>query len=311
MTLAPRTLVLAAVGLLLAGCGSGSGDPTPASGTSPVDVVASFYPLQYVTESVGGSRVRVTNLTTPGAEPHDLELAPRQVAELGDADLVVYLSGFQPAVDDAVASQASAALDVAEQIDLAPRRASDDHGDEHADDHGDESVDPHFWLDPLLMAAAGEAVAARLAEVDPDGAETYIANAASLRAELEDLDAEMQQGLGSCEVDLLVTSHAAFGYLADRYGFSQVGISGLDPDSEPDPRAMAEVADLVRENNITTVYSEVLVDPALAEAVAAEAGATTAVLDPVEGITPSSAGDDYPSVMRANLATLREGQGCA
>jgi zinc transport system substrate-binding protein len=295
-----------------AACGS---DPAPTGGagggSAGLDVAAAFYPLQYVTEAVGGDRVEVENLTTPGAEPHDLELAPRQVAQLGEADLAVYLSGFQPAVDDAVAAQAPAALDVAQEVDLVPAQHADEHGDEPADEHADESVDPHFWLDPVRLADAGDAVAARLAELDPEGAQTYEANAARLREELQELDAELSAGLASCDVDILVTSHAAFGYLADRYGFTQVGISGLDPDSEPDPRAIAEVADLVRESGVTTVYSEVLVDPAVAETVAAEAGATTAVLDPVEGITDRSAGDDYPSVMRANLQTLREGQGCS
>ena len=298
----------ALVAVAIAGCGS---DPAPTEGatggSAGLAVAAAFYPLQYVTEAVGGDRVEVENLTAPGAEPHDLELAPRQVAQLGEADLAVYLSGFQPAVDDAVAAQAPAALDVAEEVDLVPAG----HGDEHADEHADESVDPHFWLDPLRLADAGDAVAARLAELDPEGAQTYAANATRLREELEELDAELTEGLASCEVDVLVTSHAAFGYLADRYGFTQVGISGLDPDSEPDPRAIAEVANLVRESGVTTVYSEVLVDPAVAETVAAEAGATTAVLDPLEGITDRSAGDDYPSVMRANLQTLREGQGCS
>lgn len=294
MTRAWRLVPLAGVvaGLLAAGCaaspeqGSGAGDEAGA-----LEVAASFYPLQYVTEAVGADRVAVTNLTTPGAEPHDLELAPREVGRLGDADLVVYLEGFQPAVDDAVSTQAAETLDVTAAADL----------------RGD---DPHFWLDPLRLADVADAVAERLGELDGPGAETYEANAARLREELTALDAELADGLAACDVDVLVTGHEAFGYLADRYGFMQVGISGLDPDAEPDPGAIAEVADLVRDRGVTTVYSEVLVDPAVAQTVAAEAGAQTAVLDPVEGITDASAGEDYPAVMRANLETLREGQQC-
>lgn len=282
--------------LIAAACGGSSAAPGGNESDS-LDVAVSFYPLEYLAEEIGGDRADVTNLTPPGAEPHDLELAPRDVAGLSEADLAVYLSGFQPAVDEAVAAQAPAVLDVAEELDL--------------DEQGDGSVDPHFWLDPLLMAQAADVLATRLADLDPEGATTYEANAAELRTRLEDLDAELGAGLASCEVDLLVTSHSAFGYLADRYGFTQVGISGLDPDSEPDPGAVAEVADLVRGHGVTTVYSEVLIDPAVAETVAAEAGARTAVLDPVEGITDSSAGADYPAVMRANLRTLREGQVCS
>ena len=294
MTCRSRLVPLAGVvaWLLVAGCeGSPEEGSRAADESGALDVAASFYPLEYVTEAVGADRVEVANLTTPGAEPHDLELAPREVGRLGDADLVVYLEGFQPAVDDAVSTQAAETLDVAAAADL----------------QGD---DPHFWLDPLRLADVADAVAQRLAELDPPGVETYEANAARLREELAALDAELADGLASCDVHLLVTGHEAFGYLADRYGFTQVGISGLDPDAEPDPGAIAEVSDLVRDRGVTTVYSEVLVDPAIAQTVAAEAGAQTAVLDPVEGITDASAGEDYPAVMRANLETLREGQQC-
>lgn len=308
-----RSLALCLAAAVAAGCaGATPAGERQEADDAAVDAVVSLYPVEFVTEQVGGGRVAVTNLTPPGAEPHDLELAPRDVASLSEADLAVYLSGFQPAVDEAVAAQAPAALDLAEHLELAPAGPDEHDADDeeaHEEAHED-ALDPHFWLDPLLLADAGDVVATRLAELDPEGAAEYEANAADLRAELEALDAELAEGLASCEVDLLVTSHAAFGYLADRYGFTQVGISGLDPDREPDPGAVAEVADLVREHDVTTVYSEVLVDPAVAETVAAEAGARTAVLDPVEGITDSSAGDDYPAVMRANLATLREGQRC-
>jgi zinc transport system substrate-binding protein len=311
--------VAAALALGACGQGDGAGDGADGAADGAVQVTAAFYPLQYVAEQVGGDRVAVTNLTRPGAEPHDLELDPRDVAGLADADLVVYLSGLQPAVDDAVDAEVEGAFDVAQAADLslAYSAQGDTHSEEeHASgdaqsDHAEETTDPHFWLDPLRVAAVGDAVAERLSEADPDGAATYAANAEALREELTALDEELTAGLASCQVTDLVTAHNAFGYLADRYGFTQVGISGLSPEDEVDPRALAEVADLVREHGVTTVYSEVLVDPAVAETVAEEAGATTAVLDPVEGITDTSAGDDYPTVMRANLETLRTGQSCS
>lgn len=315
-----RALVVpaAATALLVAACGGESQTATTAEDAA-LEVVAGFYPLQFVAEAVGGDRVAVTNLTQPGAEAHDLELAPRDVAQLAEADLVVHLAGFQPAVDDAVESEVEGALEVSEAARLTPAYTPDEHSDEdeHADDEhaggdADEGVtDPHFWLDPLRLADVGEAVAGRLAELDPDGADVYADNAASLREELEALDEELASGLASCEVTDLVTAHNAFGYLAERYGFTQVGISGLSPEDEPDPRTIAEMAELVSERGVTTVYSEVLIDPAVARTVADEAGVRTAVLDPIEGITDESAGDDYGSVMRANLETLQEGQSCA
>ncbi len=312
-----------ATALLLTACGSSGGGEAAAS-EDGVRVEAAFYPLQWAAERVGGDRVDVAALTPPGAEPHDLELTPQDVAALTEADLVVYLEGFQPGVDEAVAEAGDAAWDAGQAADLSlttgeehshEGETEEEHaehaGEEEHADEGGEAVDPHFWLDPTRLADVGDALADRLAEVDPDGADAYRDNAAALRADLETLDAEMEQGLADCAVTTLVTGHDAFGYLADRYGFDVVGISGLSPSAEPDPAQLAEISTLVRERGVTTVYTETLVDPAVAETVAREAGVQTAVLDPIEGLTDESAGSDYLEVMRADLATLQEGQGCA
>jgi zinc transport system substrate-binding protein len=263
---------------------------------------------------VAGDLAEVSPLTPPGAEPHDLELTPKQVAGLTESDVVVYLAGFQPAVDDAVAQQAvEAGFDVAPVADLTIAGA-DDHAEEEAgaaeeeDDHG--ATDPHFWLDPVRFQDVARAIGDRLAEADPDNAGTYRANASALTDELADLDEELAAGLAQCDQDELVTAHTAFAYLADRYGFSQEGIAGINPESEPDAAALRDLTELVREHGVTTVYTETLASPALAETVARETGAQVAVLDPVEGLTDSSAGDDYLEVMRSNLETLRAGQQC-
>jgi zinc transport system substrate-binding protein len=330
-TRAVASAAAAATALLLAGCGS---DGAQAGAADGVAVAAAFYPLQWAAERVGGDRVEVTSLTPPGAEPHDLELTPQDVASLSEADLVVYLEGFQAAIDEAVTEAGDAAWDAGQAADLSltttgehshegeteeehaehageEGHAEEEHAEEGHADEGGEVTDPHFWLDPTRLAAVGDALAERLAEVDPDGAATYEENAAALRGDLEALDAEMEQGLADCAVTTLVTSHDAFGYLADRYGLEVVGISGLSPSAEPSAASLAEISTLVRERGVTTVYTETLVDPAVAETVAQEAGVRTAVLDPLEGLTDESAGSDHLEVMRANLATLQEGQGCA
>jgi zinc transport system substrate-binding protein len=304
-----------AAALALAGCG-GSGDAT-ASGGEGLTVVAGFYPLEWTAQRVGGARLDVSSLTPPGAEAHDLELAPQDVAAVADADLLVYLDGFQPALDEAAQNEAAdTAWDAGQAADLTLTAAEDAHDGETEAEHAEHAadgaaVDPHFWLDPVRLASVGDALAQRLTEADPDGAATYEQNAAALRADLEGLDAEVQAGLAGCAVDTLVTAHDAFGYLADRYGLEVVGISGLSPSQEPDPAQLAEIASLVRERGVTTVYTETLVDPAVAETVATEAGVRTAVLDPIEGLTDESAGSDYLEVMRANLTTLQEGQSCS
>jgi zinc transport system substrate-binding protein len=304
-----------AAALALAGCG-GSGDAT-GSGGDGLTVVAGFYPLEWAAQRVGGDRLDVSSLTPPGAEAHDLELAPQDVAAVAEADLLVYLEGFQPALDEVAATEAAdTAWDAGQAADLTVSTGEHAHEGETAEEHEEhaedgEALDPHFWLDPLRLASVGDALAERLAEADPDGAATYEENAAALRADLEALHAEMQAGLGDCAVDTLVTGHDAFGYLADRYGLDVVGISGLSPSQEPDPAQLAEITSLVQERGVRTVYTETLVDPAVAETVATEAGVQTAVLDPIEGLTDESAGNDYLEVMRANLAVLQEGQSCS
>jgi zinc transport system substrate-binding protein len=277
--------VLAVIATLaLAGCGA----PRPNDGR--LHIVAAFYPLQYVAERVGGDRVSVTNLVAPGAEPHDLELSPRQTASIADADLVTYLHGFQASVDEAVRQE-------------APRTAFD------AAFVGD-GRDPHVWLDPTRLATIAGGVADRLAAIDPAGGDGYRQRAAALRTDLANLDATYAQALHSCQRHEIVTSHAAFGYLAQRYHLTQVAITGLQPDSEPTPRHLADAAEQAKAHGATTIFFETLVSPKVAETVARASGARAVVLDPIEGLEPGSTGD-YVSVMRENLTTLVTALGCA
>lgn len=278
----------------------------PAAGR--IDVVASFYPLQWITDRVGGDRVAASSLTPPGAEPHDLELTPTDVARATDADLVVFLSGFQPAVDEAVAGATGKTFDATQSADLSLTFTPIEEGKQHEDEAG--ATDPHFWLDPLRLAGVADALAQTLGTIDPANAAVFTANAQALRSDLVALDAEFKAGLGSCADKNLVTSHNAFGYLAQRYGFEQVGITGLTPEEEPSPADLAAVTEFVRANNVRTIYFETLVSPAIAQTVAAESGAATAVLDPIEGLSDESEGDNYLEVMRANLANLKTGQSC-
>ncbi|MBE1877822.1 metal ABC transporter substrate-binding protein [Myceligenerans pegani] len=315
-------VALAATSLLATGCSAAgsSGD----SGSDGVTVLASFYPLQYAAQQVGGDLVTVDNLTPPAAEPHDLELAPAQAREIGEADLVVYLSGMQPAVDEGVETRAPEhVVDAAAFADLTPAEedghAEDEHTeDEHADDehaedeHDHGATDPHFWLDPSRMAALGQAVADELSVVDPEHADEYAAGALQLGRQMEELDQEFADGLATCEGATLVTSHAAFGYLAERYSLHQEALSSFDPETEPSPARLREVGDIVRETGVTTIYSETLVSPKVAETLADDLGVETATLDPLEGLSEEAlaAGNDYVSVMRDNLAALEQGLVC-
>ncbi|WP_208815107.1 metal ABC transporter substrate-binding protein [Micromonospora echinofusca] len=291
-----------------------------ATGDDParVDVVAAFYPLQFVAERVGGDAVRVTNLAKPGAEPHDLELNPAQVGQVSEAELIVYLAGFQPAVDEAVKQNGGdRAFDVATVQPLLDAAAGghDHEGEaagaaEHAEEDEHGGKDPHVWLDPTRLATIGDRLAERLGRADPDRAAEYTARARTLRTELEKLDAEYTAGLKTCQRREIVVSHTAFGYLTERYRLEQIGLSGLTPEDEPAPQRLAEVAEEAREHQATTIFFETLVSPKVAETIAREVGAKTAVLDPIEGL-PADGGGDYLSVMRDNLTILRTALSCS
>ncbi len=280
-----RTLAATVLAAAAAACA-----PAAAEEDRP-EVVVAFYPLEFVARRIGGAAAEVTNLTPPGGEPHDLELSPHAVAQVAEADVVLYVAGLQAATDDAVAAGSPAhAVDTADAAGLAP-----------------DAADPHFWLDPTLLARVADAAADALASADPDEADGYRSRATELVADLDALDAELAAGLDACRGATLVTSHQAFGYLADRYGLHQVGITGVDPEVEPSPARLREVGEVVRSSGVRTLYFGALTSPAVTETLAADLGVGTAVLDPLEG----HAGDrDYLYVMRDNLAALTTGLTC-
>ncbi|MEO3813807.1 metal ABC transporter substrate-binding protein [Sphaerisporangium sp. B11E5] len=308
-----RAAALLGAGLLLAAAGCGGGPAgtagTGAAGTSgKPGILAAFYPLEWMTAKVAGPDAQVTTLTQPGVEPHDLELDPRQIASVEQAGLVVYIKGVQPAVDEAVGEQApDKAFDVATAISTLPS-TGDEEGHAEEEGHEEPSYDPHVWLDPTRLATAVTKLGDRLAAADPAHAAGYAARAKSTVAELTALDGELRAGLATCKSRTLVTSHSAFGYLADRYGLKQVGISGLDPEAEPSPARLAEVARVAKQEGVTTIFTEELVSPKVAEVLAKEVGATTAVLNPIESRPKSG---DYLSAARANLTVLRSALGCS
>jgi zinc transport system substrate-binding protein len=289
------TLVVAA--LTLSACGMGRSGTT-GTNAGQLAVVASFYPLQFATEQIGGGHVAVTSLTKPGAEPHDVELTPRDVVSISTARLVVFEKGLQSAVDKAVESEGGdRGLDVAPSANLNLRLAG--------------TIDPHFWLDPQRYSAVAKVISERLSSVDPANKVDYERNAKAFEDKLATLDKEFTTGLANCQRRDIVTSHAAFGYLAKRFRMVQIAINGLNPDQEPNAAELAAVSTYARAHGVTTIYAETLVSPAIAQTVALEAGARMATLDPIEGLTRRSSGKDYFEVMRSNLKALQAGQGCS
>jgi zinc transport system substrate-binding protein len=296
------------------GCAT-AGPASTIEGRQPgqLTIVAAFYPLQFVAQRVAGDHATVASLTQPGAEPHDLELTPRQVASLTTASLVIYEKGFQAAVDEAVVQSGHPeVIDTSTVVPLRPLLPTEDdhdHGPRREPD--DPGLDPHVWLDPTSVSRIARAVQERLSSLDPDHAGDYARNTDALDEELDSLDRSFHTGLARCVRTEFITTHAAFGYLAARYHLTQIGISGLSPDAEPSPARIAEVQREARDHQLTTIFYETLVSPAVAKAIAGDLGLATDVLDPIEGITSESRGRDYFSVMASNLTALRKAGGCS
>lgn len=286
---------LALLSLALVACGGSS--PV---GDDRLTVVTAFYPLAEAARRVGGDHVLVTNLTPPGAEPHDLELTPDDLEAIAAADLVVYVgAGFQPVVEEAIGEAQGSVLDVLDHASTLP-----------ASEGG--PADPHVWLDPTRYAELAAAIGTALARIDQTDASAFRGAAADFGAALGTLDDGFDQGLASCRTRLILVNHAAFGYLADAYDLEQVAITGVAPEVEPDPARLAELRRLAIADGVTTIFTEELVPPDVAETLAAEVGVGTSVLNPIEGLTSEQedAGEDYLSLMRENLDALRAGLGC-
>ena len=251
------------------------------------------------------------NVVTPAnVEPHDFELAPADISKLEKADAIIYVDGFQSSLDDAVATISGPTLvELSSVVDLQPLAPGTEEEGEagHTSTSKNASMDPHFWLDPQRMESAADKIAQQLTELAPDQKDAIAANLTKTRDELSSLDSSYAAGLKNCERTTIVTGHAAFGYMAGRYGLTQVPISGIDPESEPSPADLAAVKKVIQETGTTTVFSEELVSPKTAEAVASETGAKTEVLSPIES---QPEGGDYLSGMKKDLSTLQTALGC-
>jgi zinc transport system substrate-binding protein len=307
----------AVVAVVLASGTAACGDDTSSgSDASKPTVVAAFAPLEEVARAVAGDRANVVGLVPPGGGAHDYEPTAQQLEALSESDLVVYFGAdFQPGVQDAVAAldDSVVALDLLRGLDLLPvgPKLPGTEGDVDGEvlATGD---DPHVWLDPRNMMAMTRAVTDALSALDPDGQAMYERNRDSYLAQLERLDSDMAGGLTGCASDVIVTSHRAFEYLAQRFGLTQISIAGISPDAEPSAATLEAVAAAAAANNVSVIFFEENLPPDLAETVADEIGASTAVLDPVETLSTDqlAAGESYLTIQRTNLAALRAGLGC-
>ncbi|MDH6584528.1 zinc transport system substrate-binding protein [Streptomyces sp. SAI-133] len=309
MNVRRRLIPSVAATAALAALSACSTDSAAAGDTGKFDVVASFYPMAFLAEQIGGDHVSVTSLTEPGQEPHDLEISAKQTAQLQESDAVLYLKNLQPSVDEAVAQAG-----VRTTIDAATLTSLEEHGNEvgghaaeHDDEHGEEAggKDPHIWLDPVKYSEVAKGVGAAFGKADPDHAADYKANTAALVKKLDALNTKFEDGLKNTGSKVFITTHAAFGYLAERYGLTEEAINGLDPESEPSANRVKDLEKMAKADGVTTVFYETLVSDKTAKTIASDAGLKTDVLDPIEGITAKSRGKDYFAVQEANLKALQ------
>ncbi len=311
--------VLGLTSLTLAACGSDSGD------SGKVQVAASFYPMAYLAQQIGGDHVEVSNLTKPGTEPHDLELSPKQTGQLSEMDLIVYLKGLQPAVDEAVEQSGVENLAEASSFTTLEDHGTDVHGEEghggHGDhEHGEEghdeheghdhdtAGDPHIWLDPVRYAEVAEGVGKQLQKADPDHEDDYRKNTEDLVSRLKTLDGDFEDGLRDRKSDTFITTHAAFGYLAERYGLRQAAVAGINPESEPSGARMKELHKIAKKEDVDTVFFENNASDKTARTLADDLRLKTSVLSPLESLKDPKK-QDYFSVMHQNLTALETALG--
>lgn len=293
----------------------GSPSPAPSSATSTIKIATSFYPLAEFAKAVGQDKVTVTNLTPAGAEPHDFEPSPKDIINLQTSKLFIYNgAGLEPWADrilPELQQKAVVTVNASENIILlsASGQEKEDTG---ATPPPGGFRDPHVWLDPLLAVQEVTAIKNGLIKADKTNAAFYNQNAEIYIAKLKALHQLFQTGLQQCDRQEIVTSHAAFGYVAKEYGLTMVPISGLSPDEEPSPKRLTEISQFAQEHGIKYIFFETLISPRLAQTIAREVGAQTIAFNPLEGLTNKELdnGLNYISVQRQNLINLRIALGC-
>lgn len=278
------------------------------AGTTKLKVMASFYPMYDFAVKIGGDRAEVSDMVPAGTEPHDWEPAATDVKNLEQADLFIYSGAdMEQWVDKVLATLGNKKLVTVEASNGLKLRAG--HGEEGESSDSDENTqyDPHVWLSPMNAKKQMENIKDAYVKADPAGRDYYEANYKKYADKFDALDKEYSDTLSSLPNKSIVVSHEAFGYLCDAYGLTQEGIEGLVPDSEPDPARMAQIIDFVKKNQVKVIFFEELASPKVAETIAKETGASTQVLNPLEGLSDEEIknGADYFSVMESNLQQLK------
>ena len=302
-----KKMMFALIILLLAVSGCSNAASTKEKASKKLQIVTTFYPMYYFTEKVAGDLADVELLIPNGVEPHDWEPSTKDMAKIQDADVFIYNSQyFETWAEKVLKSVKNDELKVVEAsdgielMDALETEEEDDH--EHA-----SSKDPHVWLSPVLAQQEVKTIAKALEQADPAHKEQYQQNADALNSQLVELDQLYKETIDQAKTKEFVTQHAAFGYLANQYGLTQIPIAGLSPDVEPTLRKLSELTEMTKEKNVKVIYFEEMTSAKVAKTLAKEIGAKTEVLNPLEGLTKEEQdqGLDYIGVMEKNLEALK------
>ena len=310
----PASAVLSAFVLLViavfAACGSEPDEPADGK----ITVVTTTYPLTFMARRIGGSRVSVVQLIKSGVEAHDFEPVPSNVRTIASADIFFYNHpAFEPWALAAATASGSRSGGTAQSNAIQTvilESEGEDHGSQEVND---ADFDPHVWLNPLRAQEQAERIAAALVTADPDGSLEYVRNSDGLEAELRGLDELIARRLSDCALGTAVVSHLAYGHMAERYGFNQLGLAGLSPEFESGPSHIASVIRQIDELGIRYILQEPIASDRLAETVAAEAGVDILIMHPlaVRTFDEAKAGADYFSIMQANSEVLAMALQCS
>lgn len=277
----------------------------PAVRSGKLQAAASFYPLYFFAQQIGGEKAMAINITPAGAEPHDYEPTARDLAQIEKSKVLILngagLEAWGNNIKQNLNSTNTVIVTVGEGL-----------ANQQITEEGKKITDPHIWLSPPLAKEIVDKIVQGFMQIDPVNKKYYQSNADTLKNELANLDKEYRQGLSNCLEKNIITSHAAFGYLAATYGLNQVPLAGLSPDAEPSPRQLADMVKFAKANKVKYIFFESLISPKLSETLATEVGAKTLALNSIEGLSEEeiSQGKNYFTEMQNNLSNLRMALQC-
>lgn len=332
--------------VLLSACSKGADTKDAkdeANTESDLKVYASVYPIYDFAKKIAGDKIDVEMIMPQGTEPHGWEPDSNAIKNLENADMFIYngagLESWTDKVIDSLSNKDLKVVEASQAVDLMKSTHSHDeedhdHNHEAVENHNHEAIennhnnevvenrnheeeheheghnhgpmDPHVWISPKNAKIEMENIKNAFVELDKENADYYESNYQKYAKMLDELDAKYSEKLSNLPNKTIVVSHEAYGYLCKDYGLTQIGVKGVNAETEADAKKMAEIINYIKENKITTIFTEELIDPKVSKIIAEETGCQVKVLSPIEGLSEEQIknNEDYFSIMEKNLENL-------